>query len=284
MTEEYERGYRDGLWYGQVNTFGELVIEAFQPDLILPGYTIAELMKIAIEQKKGELKKLLTPEEVYSRIIFSLENNLPFSLVRLGDGEGITLAQGYCKTEEELTQYDFLQYAGVSVPDYQTRDELARAVKEADIVGVPTNLMPDFQPLVCKALTYNGIYVASLTLTSANIHQYLFQTGYFRRILEKRGVQVLLVGNKAGKLAEVLQHYCSVVGVINPVNGVSSIPTVLKLLKNYSFNLLLVAAGIPAVIITSKAARLFSCTALDIGHLADQIITNQTLDLKSPSP
>ena len=46
MTEEYERGYRDGLWYGQVNTFGELVIEAFQPDLILPGYTIAELMKI----------------------------------------------------------------------------------------------------------------------------------------------------------------------------------------------------------------------------------------------
>ncbi|NLM97616.1 MAG: hypothetical protein GX175_08420 [Halanaerobiaceae bacterium] len=284
MTEEYERGYRDGLWYGKVNTYGELVIEAFQPDVILPGYTIPELMKIAIEQKKNELKKLLTVDEVYSRIVFSLENNLPLSLVRLGDGEGIALGQGYCKTEAELAQYDFLEYAGISVPDYQARDELAGAVREADIVGIPTNLMPDFQPLVSKALACNGINVASLTLTSANIHQYLFRTGYFKKILGKRNVRALLVGNKAGKLAEVLQYYCNIAGVISPVNGVNSIPTVLKQLKNYHFNLLLVAAGMPAVIISSKAAKLTGCTALDIGHLADQIITTRTLDLKSPVP
>lgn len=278
MNKDYEQGYQEGLWYGKVNTFGNLVLEAFQPNEILPGYTIPELMKIAIEQKKNELKKLLTAEEVYYKIESSLEKNIPFSLVRLGDGEGIALAQGYCKTEEELAEYNFLEYAGITVPDYKARDELAQAVKEADIVGIPTNLIPDFQPLVCKALMFNGINVADLSISSANINQYLFQNRYFKKILVKNNNQVVIVGNKAEKLAKTLEKYCKITDIITPVHGVKAIPEVIKSLQNSNFNLLLIAAGIPAVIISSKAAKKFNCTALDIGHLADQIIEHKTID------
>ncbi len=278
MSKDYEKGYKEGLWYGKVNTYGDLTLEAFPPNVILPGYTIPEMIKIAIELKKNELKTMMTIEDIYSEISNSLNKKIPLSLVRLGDGEGIALAQGYCKTEEELFQYDFLKYAGIEVPDYQARDDLAKAVKEADIVGIPTNLMPDFQPLICKALKDNDINVADLTLTTANISQYLFHHKYFEKILQKDNNQVAVVGNKAEELAEILQDYCNITGAITPVNGIKDIPRVLKLLHNYNFNLLLVAAGIPAVIICSKAAKQFKCTALDIGHLANHIIKHNTLD------
>ncbi len=278
MSKEYDQGYKEGLWYGKVNTYGQLQLEAFPPDVILPGYTIPELMKIAIEYKRNELKKMITTQEVYSRIINSLNEKSPLSLVRLGDGEGIALAQGYCISEEELSNYSFLEYAGISVPDYQTRDKLAEAVIEADIVGIPSNIMPDFQPLVCKALQYNGINVTGLEITTANIHLYLFQEKYVKNILTMDNNKIVLVGNKASQLAEVLQNYCTVTGVITPVNGTKDIPNTLNSLKNYDFNLLLVAAGIPAVIICSKAAKEFNCTALDIGHLANQIVDHKSLD------
>lgn len=282
MPQEYEKGYKsgykDGFWYGKVNTYGDLVLEAFPPNVILPGYTISELMKTAIESKKKELKKMITAEEVYFKIVNSLDKQSSLSLVRLGDGEGIALAQGYCKTEKELLKYDFLKYAGISTPDYQARDELAEAVKKADIIGIPASLMPDFQPLVCKALQYNGINIANLTITPANIHQYLFHLQYFKKILQKNNNKIVLIGNLAGELAQILRKYCNITGVITPVNGIKAISKIIVSLKKYNFNLLLVAAGIPAVIICSKAAAQYKCVALDIGHLANKIVEHQTLN------
>ena len=278
MSKEYEKGYKDGFWQGKVNTYGDFVLEAFPPGIILPGYTIPDLIKIAIKYKKDELKRMVTVEKVYQQIISSLEERSPLSLVRLGDGEGLALAQGYCKTNEELSKYDFLKYAGISVPDYQARDELAAAVREADIVGIPASLMPDFQPLVCKVLKYNSINIDNLTITNANIHQYLFRLQYFKKILQKNNNKIVLIGNQAIELARILRKYCNITGVITPVNGIKDIPRILISLRKYSFNLLLVAAGIPAVIICSKAARQYKCTALDIGHLANQIIKHKTLN------
>lgn len=272
---EYDRGYRDGLWFGTVNTYGQLVVEAFPADTILPGYTIPEMMRIAMELKKEEIQKFLTPQQVFIKMQTALQEKKGLSLVRLGDGEGIALAQGFLKSEEEVKKYDFLEYAGLTPPDYAARDQLADAVRNADIVGIPSNLMPDFQPLVCKALQRNGISTKDLTLTDATINSYLYQTGYFQQLIEQPEIKVILVGNKAPELANILRPSCSITGVIAPVEGVNDVPRVFAELENYKFDLLLVAAGIPAVLICSRAAKKYNCVAFDMGHLADHIIKLQ---------
>ncbi|MCG8515514.1 MAG: GT-D fold domain-containing glycosyltransferase [Halanaerobiales bacterium] len=277
---EYQKGYQNGLWYGKVNTYGNIVIEAFPPDIILPGYTIPELLKIALAAKKDEIVKMITPREVYLLINSALDEKKDLSLVRLGDGEGIALAQGLCKTEEELKKYNFLEYAGLTPPDYQARDELAIAIRTADLIGISANLMEDFQPLTCKALQQHSIKIKDLTITTANINRSLFQEGYFKAIIKKEGLKITLVGNKAIELAGVLKNYCNITGIVSPVNGVKGIPRVLEELKNHNFDLLLVSAGIPAVIICAKAAKIFNCVALDFGHMADQIVEHKTIDFK----
>ncbi len=277
---EYQKGYQNGLWYGKVNTYGNIVIEAFPPDIILPGYTIPELLKIALAAKKDEIVKMITPREVYLLINSALDEKKDLSLVRLGDGEGIALAQGLCKTEEELKKYNFLEYAGLTPPDYQARDELAIAIRKADLVGISANLMEDFQPLTCKALQQHNIKIKDLTITTANINRSLFQEGYFKAIIKKESLKITLVGNKAIELAGVLKNYCNITGIISPVNGVKGIPRVLEELKNHNFDLLLVSAGIPAVIICVEAAKIFNCVALDFGHMADQIVEHKTIDFK----
>ena len=277
---EYQKGYQNGLWYGKVNTYGNIVIEAFPPDIILPGYTIPELLKIALAAKKDEIVKMITPREVYLLINSALDEKKDLSLVRLGDGEGIALAQGLCKTEEELKKYNFLEYAGLTPPDYQARDELAIAIRTADLIGISANLMEDFQPLTCKALQQHSIKIKDLTITTANINRSLFQEGYFKAIIKKEGLKITLVGNKAIELAGVLKNYCNITGIVSPVNGVKGIPRVLEELKNHNFDLLLVSAGIPAVIICAKAAKILNCVALDFGHMADQIVEHKTIDFK----
>lgn len=277
---EYQKGYQNGLWYGKVNTYSNIVIEAFPPDIILPGYTIPELLKIALAVKKDEIVKMITPSEVYLLINSALDKKKDFSLVRLGDGEGIALAQGLCKTEEELKKYNFLEYAGLTPPDYQARDELVVAIRKADLVGISANLMEDFQPLICKALQQHNIKIRDLTITTANINRALFQEGYFKAMIKKEGLKITLVGNKAVELAGVLKNYCNITGIVSPVSGIKDIPGVLEELSNYHFDLLLVSAGIPAVIICSQAAKLFNCVALDFGHMADQIVEHKTIDFK----
>ncbi|TLM98356.1 hypothetical protein FDZ73_23615, partial [bacterium] len=78
--------------------------------------------------------------QIVDRISDALINDKPFSLVRIGDGENIVLAQETALSLEwigiNVGWSHSTGYCGIKLPNLPYRDRMAEAVKNADIVGV----------------------------------------------------------------------------------------------------------------------------------------------------
>lgn len=220
---------------------------------------------------KGEV--ILDTNRVYEYVKNSLKNGKKASIVRIGDGEALTLAQQVVLPWKHVAGYGFLRYAGVRVPDFNGRDALALSIKRADIVGVPINMMPNFLPLTVKAFRAHNIDLDKMKLTNACINYFLHNTGKLKSIVINERPRVLIIGNKGKELSRVLTKAgANVVGVITPVSGLKDADRVVRLAINQNFDLALVAAGVPAVIICERIANGKGKVALDIGHVANNII------------
>lgn len=251
---------------------GEAVVEnQLPPNVILPTATIQQIIAAGIEQLKEKAIPLLTPDQVYDRLEQSISEGQPLSLIRLGDGELLTLAQRAGLSDREIRKSGkFLSYAGVTIPDLAARDLLVEAVRHASIVGVPKSRRPHFQPLMRSAFSAHGIALDELQLTESTINYSLYDSGLLQRLL--RGRKVLLIGNVASRLGKVLQgHGVAVSGIVSPVNGMKDVHRRLAAAGGCEFDIALVAAGVPAVVIADRLARYCGKVAIDIGHLADLI-------------
>jgi len=267
----YEKAYKNGLYAG-----GEGVVDALLPGLdILPDFTAAQIIEAGIEQLRPYFYTLLGAPEVAERIIQALHTKTPLSVVRLGDGELLTLAQDVVMGIEQVRQEGhFLAYAGIDVPDYAAREQLAQAVRVADIVGVPKVRLPNFQPLAFASFRAHGIDYRQLCLTVSTINYSLHTEGYLPSILS--GQRVLVVGNSAPGLAQQLANSnVHVVGIVSPVDGVNDIPHVMAAVSQYEFDLALIGAGIPAVIIAQRIASELGKVAIDFGHLANSFVKGE---------
>ena len=88
-----------------------------------------------------------------------------------------------------------------------------------------------------------------------------------------QGRKLLIIGNAAPELAHVLTgHGFIITGIISPVNGFADIERVMVEVRDIEFDLALVSAGIPAVMISYRIAAERGKVALDFGHLADAIV------------
>ncbi|GAV15465.1 hypothetical protein PBN151_5445 [Paenibacillus sp. NAIST15-1] len=82
----------------------------------------------------------------------------------------------------------------------------------------------------------------------------------------------MTVGNAAVGLASMLRKRgITVTGTIAPVRGTTDIPRILDEVSRYEFDIALVAAGIPAVILAQQIAERYNKVAIDFGHLANKI-------------
>jgi hypothetical protein len=119
-------------------------------------------------------------------------------------------------------------------------------------------------------LRAHGIDYRSLSLTHSLVNYYIYKVGRLGSLL--RGRNVLLIGNKASQLAEVMnEHGIRVTGVISPVHGVKDIGRIMGLAHGYSFDIALVSSGIAAVMIAQRIASEMGKVAVDFGHLADAL-------------
>lgn len=220
--------------------------------------------------------RLLTPAQVAARLARALAGREGLAVVRLGDGEALCLAQETVLPIPEVrARGPFLPYAGLVVPDLEARDRLARAILAADIVGVPTSEAPNYRPLLQTALQAHGIDPDRLTLTTSLVNYALRSQGHLARLLlpPPPRPRVLVVGNLAPRLAPILAAQgVEVAGTVAPVAGVRDVDRVLKALSRCAFDLALVAAGIPAVLLCAAIAREMGKAALDFGHLADELV------------
>jgi hypothetical protein len=219
---------------------------------------------------KIDPSKFLTPSAVAERIEAALRFRRPFSLVRIGDGEALAMAQDSVLSLEEVQQQKFLRYAGVSIPDLKVRDELLAMIVKADIVGLPDRWdLPYFSPLVSKILTHYRIQLGNVC--NCCINYQLHQAGLLFPLFKNR--RLLLIGRRSRELAPVLKEYygLSAIGKIL-IDNYRQVPSAMNQCGNNSFDIAFVAAGIPAVTLCVKIASRFGKVALDLGHLADRII------------
>jgi|CZCB01.1.fsa_nt_gi hypothetical protein len=225
--------------------------------------------------------RILDVQEVYKLIKNALDKREKLSLVRIGDGEALTLAQQAVLPINEVKRNTFLSYAGVRIPDITGRDMLAASIRKADIIGVPLNPAPYFLPLFLKACKAHGIDLNSLKLTNACINYFLCNSGLLGALLTEGKPRVLVIGNKGKALANLLQgRGINISGIISPVYGLKDVNRVVRIAKGQNFDIALSASGVAAVVICERIATGQKKVALDIGHVADMLIRNGQIKKK----
>lgn len=263
----YEDGFRKGKYEGGEAFLARLIPE----DMILPDIPVEHVIALGFEQVGHLLQPLIAPLTVYIEMQQALEQRTPLSVVRLGDGELLALAHDKVLSSNLVRKEGpFLGYAGIDVPDHEYREQLAESVRKATFVGVPTSRMPNFQGLLYPTLRAYGMQTRQMRLTCSIVNYLLAQQGHLLQLMQGR--RVLIVGNSGLELAEVLsQRGIAVAGVITPVMGVRDVPRILREVSRHDYDLALIAAGIPAVILSQRIAEQFGKVALDFGHLANKI-------------
>jgi GT-D fold-like domain len=147
----------------------------------------------------------LPPEDVSRRILQAVAARTPFSLIRLGDGEGAWLSLGaedeanfgrlYAANRRKFLRVWFGAALEEPSPAFlATRRHLARALERADIVGVPFGLRVAHE---YEAFSYAGVAgcinvirwlrlgdAAQLTRNccSQDVHRELHEQGFFPKL------------------------------------------------------------------------------------------------------
>lgn len=268
LREAYESGFREGHFEG-----GEGVVTRMLPhEMILPGIRMEDLVQLGISHlPPGSMLPLVTPQEVAAEFGAALAEARPYSVVRLGDGELLTLAhETIISTEEARRRGPFLPYSGVELPAPDVRDALVASLRKADMIGVPRSRHPSFQGLLFPVFNHYGLDISSLRLTSSTINYELQDHGLLLPLL--RGRKVLVAGDRAAGLAGVLSREgIEISGIVAPVRGVHDAEAAVIAASQYTFDVALVAAGIAAVLICTEIAERLGKPALDFGHLANRM-------------
>jgi hypothetical protein len=273
--DAYNRGYDEGFGKGHY-AGGEGLVDQLMPNgLVLPGVPANDIIAAGLELYRNQMLPIMGTVEVVDLMVEAMHHHQPMSVVRLGDGELLTMAQETVHSLDYIRKHgSFLHYAGVHVPDLEVRDQLIHAVRGSSIVGIPLLRVPNFQHLAIQLFEQHGIDYRSMRLTHSTINYAIYLEHALNRLLSGRNV--LLIGNQANGLADFLRtHGVNVVGAIAPVEGVHDVPRIMKEVQHYQFDLALVSAGIAAVILVYHIAAELGKVAIDFGHLADSMVKGE---------
>ncbi|WP_264737592.1 GT-D fold domain-containing glycosyltransferase [Cytobacillus firmus] len=269
-------GYLEDFTYEAYFRGGEKHVEELVgADYVLP-FSVEEILEAGVSSLSKKFIKLKTPKEVQDEIKQAMNENKGYSLIRVGDGELLTLAHDLLVSTEDIKsipRLNFLSYAGVNLPDHSMRDLLANNMLEADMVGIPFLRRPTFQQLFNKLAKHHNWPLEHMNLTRSVINYELhLQTTLFQDLLSNQ--RILLIGNRMMEGETVLRNagFNNIAGSI-PVENIYSVPQVLSEAQKYDFDVAFVSAGIPANLICVELAKC-NKIAIDFGHLIDELINN----------
>lgn len=218
----------------------------------------------------------VSTETVAQRVWEALQKREAFSLVRLGDGEARVLAHDILIPWQEFPPAKLarLQYAGVQLPDPIMRQHLITHLMKADIVGLSGVQGPGAFPLLQEILNSPQLPICLdylQPICSADIHLHLYRAGYWSHLWQGR--RILLIGRRAEEGARTQAFAESHVVASLDLKSSQDIPHLLKGLKHLpDFDIALVSAGISAVILCPRIARMKRVVAFDFGHLMDHLV------------
>ena len=134
----------------------------------------------------------VTLRTVVERAEFALRTGTGFSLVRLGDGEGPMLCWPEHQLPGEIVTVlrTWFGRSDLSTADLQDMaDGLRRAVRSADVLGLPTRYQLTRSPrcgMVFEGIDRHHLYSPSQLLTDSGVHWYLQWSGALAHLLRGR--------------------------------------------------------------------------------------------------
>ncbi|MEX1031072.1 MAG: GT-D fold domain-containing glycosyltransferase [Paenibacillaceae bacterium] len=221
-------------------------------------------------------KYVLLPS-VVKRIKYALQHKRAFSLVRIGDGENIVLAQ---QTVWPLRKVLKLPWAirsnrghkGIALPNLRIQNQIVRSIRKATIVGIlPYNdQMIQAPPYLKRKLTDQVFkyYKLQPKLTChACVNRIMVRKLSFFRML--KGKRILIINRHPNHIKSVLEQrpYRLHITAVIPFSNYTQINRTIRkvvTLQN-SFDIALISCGVSAVILAPKIASLTGKVAIDFG-------------------
>lgn len=256
-----------GLYFG-----GDQMVEKLLPPNTVLNAKLERILELGIQSLSGDIINILDEHQVANQIWDAAVTGRECSVIRLGDGELLTLAQDSVYSINEINELGkFLPIAGVKVPDLHARDMLLASIKNADIVGIPVARRSMFQNLFWTLAKYYDLPIKKKKLTTSVINYTLKNTDVYHKLF--KNLKVLLIGNRMTEFRQHLANkgYNSIVGTI-PVAGTTAIPVVLDQVESYDFDVAIVSAGVAATIMCPLISER-NKIAIDFGHMADEMLS-----------
>ncbi|WP_309122783.1 GT-D fold domain-containing glycosyltransferase [Paenibacillus sp.] len=223
----------------------------------------------------------LSTEEVIERIHQAMAEKRPLSVVRVGDGENICLAQ-YKVWSIRKTLYTrwarlsrTTNWKGVRLPNVLLREQLIASIKKADIVGIPYEndreilaKQHTLRPLTDRCFRRYKIRPKAVCHTFVNRHMVEYES--FWEML--RGKKAVVISRWAGDLKRWVGTKYNDFDIdftrLIRIDRFEEIPKVLRKMEKVECDIVLISAGVNAVILAERLAREQGRVAIDFGKSA----------------
>ncbi|PWV94387.1 hypothetical protein DFQ01_13116 [Paenibacillus cellulosilyticus] len=221
--------------------------------------------------------------DVLRTIDQALTDRKPLSLVRIGDGENIVLAQQSVWTMRRVLQEPWAIKAskglkGVTLPNIKLRNELVRSIRSASIVGLlPPGDKQIKAPNYLKRPLTNRVFRYFKLNPGVQCHSCVNRempgSELFWRALRRR--RILIITRYPGRLKSTLEKKPQKLQVTHTISfsRYSQISKTLKTVRSIrnAFDIALISCGVNAVILAPQIASLTGKVAIDFGKASDRI-------------
>ncbi|RDW16415.1 hypothetical protein CWR48_17395 [Oceanobacillus arenosus] len=223
--------------------------------------------------------QLLTVDQVLEKLINSIEERNPFSLVRVGDGENIVLAQDSVMTINSVLNERWAQRAnqdrrlkGVTLPNLTLRDQMVDAIKAADIVGIPFYnndpiLTEDRLKRELTDQVFNHFQIDPQSVCHTFVNRVFAQKKTFWKAL--RNKKIMIIGQWSEQAAHLLKEkpYKLNICMKIPFSHYDEMAQTLETIKlnKENFDIALISCGVNSVILAQKVAEVTGKIGIDFG-------------------
>lgn len=226
-------------------------------------------------------------KNVLTKIKYALDNQQPFSMVRIGDGENIVMAQKSVWRLSSVLREPWAKKAnrgqkGVRLPNLKLRDQMVQSIKKADIVGIlPPGDRRTYAPGRLKRPLTNKIFryyrLKPRYTCDAVVNRFFAGRKEFWDVL--RGRRVLLVTRHAERLKKVLQskpYMMDIAGTIVFTNNnqMSHALQQVNEMKD-NFDVALISCGVNTVVLAPEIALSTGKVAIDFGKGHHAVFKNK---------
>ena len=217
---------------------------------------------------KLSAKQYISNQKIVEIIRTALINNQALSLVRIGDGENIVLAQEHVKSlswiQKNVPWKDRVRYCGVTLPNLEARDRCIEAVKNADLVGVFAG-----DKLTEKIFSFYQIKPKQIFYAFNNVYLPMYKP-FVQLMID---YPPLLVGKPAERFAAHLQQKLGIeVPWLAGVRSYEEVDRCIEQMAKTPHQWSLISAGVNSLIIADRMRTVYGKIAIDFGHAPDNVL------------